>query len=70
MTISNIQKLYTRVIKMGGTWDTYLQIDHQGFRLAHQVKNKKDAQWLARMMAIALKRMIESNQKSLTSSKS
>lgn len=67
-SLSSIQKRYTRVVKMDKAYNTYLQIDHQGFCVANQVEDKKDALWYARMVAIALKRMIDSNQKPSTSS--
>lgn len=54
----SIKKKYTRVVKMGDKWNTYLQIDHQGFRVVDQT-SKKRAMWFANMLAIALDRMIK-----------
>ena len=59
-TIERLQDKYTSVVKIGDKWNTYLQIDHQGFCVVEQT-TKKRAQWFARMLAIALAR-VESNE--------
>ena len=53
-----IKKRYTRVVNIGGMWNTYLQIDHQGFCVVEQTTRKR-AMWFARMLAVALARMME-----------
>jgi len=54
----SIKKKYTRVVKMGDKWNTYLQIDHQGFCVVEQTSRKR-ALWFAKMLAVALDRMIK-----------
>jgi hypothetical protein len=55
-TIKRLQDKYTSVVKIGSKWNTYLQIDHQGFCVVEQT-TKKRAQWYAKMLAIALARV-------------
>ena len=62
MTISEVKRKYTKLEKMTDGWCLYLQIDHQGF-LIIEATSKKQANWWAEMLAIALKRLIEKNQK-------
>ena len=47
---------YVRVKKMGDKWNTYLQIDHQGFSVVEQT-TKKRAEFFGKMLAIALARV-------------
>lgn len=56
------RRRYTRVVKMGAKWSTYLQIDHQGFCVVEQT-SKRRAEWFARMLAIAFARMVEKERK-------
>lgn len=53
-----LRRRYTRVVRLAGQWFTYLQIDHQGF-LVVESRSKKRAQWFAKMLGIALARMVE-----------
>ena len=55
--ISRLKKQYIRVIKMGDKYNCYLQIDHQGFNIVEET-SKQRANWYAKMLAIALDRMI------------
>ena len=59
MTTKEIRKRYTRVVKVGGEWVAFLQIDHQGFAVC-ELTSRRRARWYADMLAIALERMIES----------
>jgi hypothetical protein len=54
--VARLQKKYTRVVKIGDSWNTYLQIDHQGFCVVEQT-TKTRAMFYARMLAIALERV-------------
>jgi hypothetical protein len=58
--ISRIRKRYVRVVKIGDQWNTYLQIDQQGFCVVQQT-TKKRATWYAQMLAVALARLIDSS---------
>ena len=58
MDASAIEKRYTRVVKIAGKWNCYLQIDHQGFCVL-EGRTKKEANWYAKMLAIALERLVE-----------
>lgn len=58
---SKILKRYTRVVKIADKWNTYLQIDHQGFCVVEQTSLKR-ARWFARMLAAALERLIEKHK--------
>jgi hypothetical protein len=60
MTADEAKKKYTRVTRMGDTWCLYLEIDHQGFRI-DSGETKREAQWMQKMLAIALARMIDNN---------
>lgn len=55
--IQRIQDKYVRVAKLGGSWNVYLQIDHQGFSVAEQT-DKKRADWYGAMLGIALDRLV------------
>ena len=60
--VSRLRRRYTRVVKMGDKWNTYLQIDHQGFCVVEQTCRQR-AQWFGKMLAIALERMLAANDK-------
>jgi len=60
-TVKEIEAKYTRVVKIGGKWNAYLQIDHQGFTACEQT-TKARAKWFAKMLAIALERMVENER--------
>ena len=47
---------------LGDKWNTYLQIDHQGFCVVEQTCRQR-AQWFGKMLAIALERMLAANDK-------
>lgn len=59
MNASAIQAKYTKVVKIAGKWNCYLQIDQQGFCVADN-RTKKEAVWYAKMLGIALERLVES----------
>jgi hypothetical protein len=54
--IARMKKKYVRIKKMGDRWNTYLQIDHQGFTVVEQT-TKKRAEFFGKMLAIALTRV-------------
>jgi hypothetical protein len=54
--IARLKKKYVRVKKIGDKWNTYLQIDHQGFSVVEQT-TKKRAEFFGKMLAIALSRV-------------
>jgi len=56
-TLKELESKYTRVVKMD-KWNTHLQIDHQGFIVCFDT-TKARAKWYAKMLAIAIKRLIE-----------
>lgn len=58
--VSRLRRRYTRVVKMGDQWNTYLQIDHQGFCVVEQTTRER-AQWFGKMLAVALDRMLSAN---------
>lgn len=58
--VSRLRRRYTRVVKIGGKWNTYLQIDHQGFCVVEQTCRQR-AQWFGKMLAVALERMLAAN---------
>ena len=58
----NLRKKYTRVVKICDKWNTYLQIDHQGFCVVEQT-TKKRAEWYSKMLAKSLERMLADNLK-------
>ena len=58
--VSRLRRRYTRVVKIGDQWNTYLQIDHQGFCVVEQTSRAR-AQWFGKMLAIALDRMLSAN---------
>ncbi len=59
--VSRLRRRYTRVVKMGDHWNTYLQIDHQGFCVVEQTTRDR-ARWFGKMLAIALDRMLSANK--------
>lgn len=54
--VAQMKKKYVRVKKMGDKWNTYLEIDHQGFCVVEQT-TKKRAEFFGKMLAIALSRV-------------
>jgi len=60
--VSRLRRRYTRVVKIGDKWNTYLQIDHQGFCVVEQTTRHR-AQWFGKMLAVALERMLAANAK-------
>ena len=54
--VARMKKKYVQVKKMGDRWNTYLQIDHQGFIVVEQT-TKTRANFYAKMLAIALSRV-------------
>ena len=54
--VARMKKKYVRVKKMGDKWNTYLQIDHQGFCVVERT-TKKRAEFFGKMLAIALSRV-------------
>lgn len=54
--VRRLRKKYVRTVKLGDKWNTYLQIDHQGFCVVEQT-TKKRAEWYGKMLAIALSRV-------------
>ena len=61
--VSRLRRRYTRVVKIGDQWNTYLQIDHQGFCVVEQTSRAR-AQWFGKMLAVALDRMLSANTQS------
>lgn len=59
--VSRLRRRYTRVVKRGDKWNTYLQIDHQGFCVVEQTCRQR-AQWFGKMLAVALERMLAANK--------
>jgi IS1 family transposase len=53
--VDRMKTKYVRVKKMGDKWNTYLQIDHQGFCVVEQT-TKKRAEFFGKRLAIALAR--------------
>lgn len=54
--VARMKKKYVRVKQIGHKWNTYLQIDHQGFSVVEQT-TKKRAEFYGKMLAIALSRV-------------
>jgi hypothetical protein len=54
--IRRLRKKYVSTKKIGDKWNTYLQIDHQGFCIIAQT-TKERALWYGKMLAIALARV-------------
>lgn len=54
--VRRLRKKYVRIEKIGRKWNTYLQIDHQGFCVVEQT-TKKRAEFYGTMLAIALSRV-------------
>jgi len=54
--VARMKKKYVQVKKLGDSWNTYLQIDHQGFCVVEQT-TKKRAEFFGKMLAIALARV-------------
>ncbi len=64
-TLKQIREQYTLVRQLGDKdegWATYLVIDQQSFCVVEDTTEKR-AKWFAKQLAIALKRLIEKNQK-------
>jgi hypothetical protein len=59
-SVPRLRRRYTRVVKIGDKWNTYLQIDHQGFCVVEQTTRRR-AQWFSKMLATALARMLFAN---------
>jgi hypothetical protein len=57
-TIQQLRKKYTRTIEHEGEWLTYLEIGHQSFLIAESHLESR-AKWFEKMMATALKRLLE-----------
>jgi hypothetical protein len=53
---ARMKEKYVQVKKIGDKWNTYLQIDHQGFSVVEQT-TKKRAEFFGKMLAIALSRV-------------
>ncbi len=56
MNVNQIQKCYTRVVKIGTKWNTYLQVDHQNFCIVEQAGHRR-ALWYRKMLVQALERL-------------
>ncbi len=54
--IRRLRKKYVTTKKIGDKWNTYLQIDHQGFCIVEQT-SKQRAEWFGKMLAMALARV-------------
>lgn len=54
--VARMKNKYVRVKKIGDKWNTYLQIDHQGFSVVEQT-TKERAEFFGNMLAIALSRV-------------
>ncbi len=54
--VRRLRMKYVRTKKIGDKWNTYLQIDHQGFCVVEQT-TKKRAEWFGKMLAVALARV-------------
>ena len=55
--VIRLRRRYVRTVKIGDKWNTYLQIDHQGFCVVEQTTRHR-AQWFGKMLAVALERML------------
>lgn len=60
--INRIRHHYTRVVKMGSSWNTYLRIEGQGFQVAKQV-TLIEAKWYAQTLAAALEQLLRNEEK-------
>ena len=58
--VSRLRRKYTRTVKIGEQWNTYLKIDHQGFCVVEQTCHHR-AKWFGKQLAIALARMMAAN---------
>lgn len=58
--VSRLRRRYVRTVKIGDKWNTYLQIDHQGFCVVEQTCHHR-ARWFGKNLAIALERMLAAN---------
>lgn len=58
MTRATIRRRYCRVVKIGDAYNTYLQVDHQGFCVVEQTTRHR-ARWFANNLAIALQRLVQ-----------
>jgi len=59
--IQRIQDKYVRIMKLDGSWNVYLRIDHQGFSIVEQT-NKWRAEWTGAMLGIALERLVRNEE--------
>lgn len=60
--VRRLRRRYTRVVKSGGVWACFLQVDHQGFCVVDDT-DKKRADWYSLQLAKALARMVSTNAK-------
>ena len=56
--VSRLRRRYVRTVKIADKWNTYLQIDHQGFCVVEQTDYHR-ARWFGKNLAVALERMLE-----------
>ena len=61
--VSRLRRRYVRTVKIGDKWNTYLQIDHQGFCVVEQTCHHR-ARWFGKNLAVALARMLAANDSS------
>ena len=62
--VSRLRRRYVRTVKIGDKWNTYLQIDHQGFCVVEQTCRHR-ARWFGKNLAVALERMLAANDQAL-----
>lgn len=60
-TPAQLRRKYTRTVKLGGRWYTYLQVGVQGFCVVEKT-TKRRAEWFAKMLSRALANLIRENQ--------
>ena len=63
--VIRLRRRYVRTVKIGDKWNTYLQIDHQGFCVVEQTCHHR-ARWFGKNLAVALERMLAANVKDQT----
>lgn len=56
--LQRIRRRYVKVVRRGEHWAALLEIDHQSFYVVENT-TKSRAQWFAKMLTVALARMIE-----------
>lgn len=61
MTAKELQKKYTRVVKIGDWYNAYLQVDCQSVLIANQLP-KVDAIWYSKMVGIMLEKIVKEVQ--------